>query len=156
MIDSCLDPVTADDLFQHEEHQKFTFKVPTPKCKTPRYDDLCPTTILLSGTINGIDSSNKLLRILFDSGSRQTMIHQRVLPKGTTPQKLNEPAQMSTVQKWCISKVKKMYWQMPTHACHVLTTLHAWKEKILLNQCPARMIRLLLTLFIRSLTIQSY
>ena len=97
MVDSYLDPMTADDAFQQEEHQTFTFKVPIPKCKAPRYDDLCPTTILLSGTINNKDSSNKLLRILFDSGSRRTMIHQRVLPKGVTPQRLNEPAQMSTL-----------------------------------------------------------
>ena len=95
MLESLLDPETLD-MFQQEEHQQFTFRVPTAKCRAPRYDDLCPTTIMLCGTINEKES-NKLLRVLFDSGSRRTMIHQRALPKGATPVRLDEPAEMSTL-----------------------------------------------------------
>jgi len=96
MLESLLDPAVLDQ-FQQEEHQQFTFRVPTSKCKPPSYDDLCPTTILISGTINEKNSSDKLLRVLFDSGSRRTMIHQRALPKGAVPQLLEKPTEMSTL-----------------------------------------------------------
>ena len=87
------DPLEVHDQFNYEAVQ---YRVPTAKVQAPNFEDLMPTSFAVVGSINK-QSSPELLRILFDSGGKKTMIHQRALPKGAQAMKLDQSAVMSTL-----------------------------------------------------------
>lgn len=53
--------------------------IPVPKCKT----DLVPSTLLIARSI-GNKESTRVLKVLFDSGGSNCLIHESVLPLGAT------------------------------------------------------------------------
>ena len=57
---------------------------------------MTPVTIMCIKTIGGV-VSQKILRILIDSGSTRTLIHKRVLPENTKPQQLAKGKGISTL-----------------------------------------------------------
>ena len=50
-------------------------------------DDVGPVTILIPTTINGVES-NRLLRVLIDTGASCSSIHRRALPKNCVPTRI--------------------------------------------------------------------
>jgi hypothetical protein len=69
-IDGCITDDTSVD----------AYNIPTPK-STPR--DLEPSSVLVAHTIQG-QRSERLLKVLFDSGGTKTFINECCLPQGMT------------------------------------------------------------------------
>ena len=61
------------------------YHIPLPKC-TKNY---VPASIAIMDTI-ALKKSQRLLRVLFDSGAMKTMIQRRALPADAAPAKLSE------------------------------------------------------------------
>ena len=55
-----------------------------------------PITIMICNTI-GLKTSRRILRVLLDSGSMKTLIHEDVLPKGASRQQLNRKKSVTTL-----------------------------------------------------------
>ena len=71
-----------------------TYHIPLPKCKRTATET--PTTIGTAKTIGSV-TSHKILCILFDSGSRKTLIKRSALPWGTKPKKLSTSKTLTTL-----------------------------------------------------------
>ena len=56
---------------------------------------LIPMTLLIPGRINN-QRSNKMLKVLFDTGGSHTIISRRALPKGAVPTQLQNPIKTNT------------------------------------------------------------
>ena len=86
---------TGDNLLEEEaDYDQFMveYVVPTPKSSQPSAkrqriagtETLAPITILVANTI-GCCKSQRILRVLCDSGSGKTLIHKRAIPKKAKP-----------------------------------------------------------------------
>ena len=72
------------------------YRVPVPKTESPKDTRLMATSIMIVKTIHNHESQ-KLLRVLFDSGGTKTMIHRRALPAGVNPMLLKDKEEMTTL-----------------------------------------------------------
>jgi hypothetical protein len=87
-IDGCITDDTSIDAYVFTE-KDVTYQVPTPK-SAPR--DLVPSSVSVARTIQG-QRSERLLKVLFDSGGTKTFINKRCLPRGATATLLKNPLQ---------------------------------------------------------------
>ena len=72
------------------------FQIPTPKIHSSTQRNAVPATLLLIKNIQN-ETSQRLLSVLFDSGSTKTMIHKRCLPPRAKPNILPERQKMNTI-----------------------------------------------------------
>ena len=70
------------------------YNVPLPKCKHIATET--PASICTASTIGAVQSK-QVLRDLFDSGAKKTMIKRSVLPRGVKPRKLITSKVMKTL-----------------------------------------------------------
>ena len=70
---SDIDDLPDDDAYHADDINDMYYGVPMPKCKKPRRET--PATIMLCNTIGAI-KSRRILKVLFDTGSRKTFINK--------------------------------------------------------------------------------
>jgi len=68
--------------------------IPNPKCKKPRRET--PATIMICDTIGAL-KSRRVLKVLFDTGSRKSFINESVLPPGCIPTATQDSVTMRTM-----------------------------------------------------------
>jgi hypothetical protein len=72
-------------------------RIPTPKTTVSVQKDWVPLSLLISRSIQGVES-RRLLRVLFDSGGTNILIHSKCLPKGASPVVLKDgPTKLKTM-----------------------------------------------------------
>lgn len=86
---------TFDSIEAYQVSDDIVYEIPMPKCKKPRQET--PATIMLCDTI-GTLKSRRMLKVLFDTGSKKTFINKRVLPKGYIPVPTAKTYTMRTLQ----------------------------------------------------------
>lgn len=70
----------AEDAWMFEHHMR----IPIPKVTMSKPKNVVPSTLLVAASIQRHDS-RRVLRVLLDSGGTNTLIHNRVLPRGAVP-----------------------------------------------------------------------
>ena len=71
--------------------------IPVPKGhKSTRISKETPCTILTADTI-GTVRSRRILKVLFDTGSKKTLIHREALPRGIQTKKLSDAQRLKTL-----------------------------------------------------------
>ena len=83
----------ADECSIAEVYANSSFPVPktTTRSKLKPYTDIIPSVLMMTRTIQEVESG-KPLKVLLDSGGTHTMIHSSCLPKGATPHPLQDGA----------------------------------------------------------------
>lgn len=95
-VDTFMTHMEMDD--EEKNYYDNFFFIPTPKTTVEtKNKDLIPTTMMIIRSIQK-QTSGRLLRILFDSGSGKTMINKSSLPKGCVPQVLEKPISNKTIE----------------------------------------------------------
>ena len=76
--------------------EPLAYQVPVPKAEPPKNSRLMATSTMVVKSIQN-HASQKLLRVLFDSGGTKTMIHRQALPAGVNPMLLKDKEEMTTL-----------------------------------------------------------
>ena len=85
-----------EEIVNEEKEEGLIFNnVPTPKTKTTKPEGIVPSSVMVCRAIQGKESG-QLLRILFDSGSTNTLINSNCLPNGATPSLMGESLNCNT------------------------------------------------------------
>ena len=74
-----------------------------PPANWNKQNDTIPTTLLIAKSIQHKESK-RLLRVLFDSGGTNTLIHSGCIPLGATPSLLTERQSLQTIAGTFLSK----------------------------------------------------
>ena len=88
--------VDSLNVFEIDDIHAIQLNIPVPKCTKKITKNYFPTSIAIADSI-ALKKSQRLLRVLFDSGAMKTMIHRRALPASAEPTKLTNTKTMSTL-----------------------------------------------------------
>ena len=80
----------------YEDEPEVSYMVPTPKSGTPKKPKIMPITVLIVKSIGAV-KTRKIFKVLLDSGSTTTLIHEDCLPKLAKPVEIKNAKRVSTL-----------------------------------------------------------